>query len=124
MSQRKHWRAPPPVQQRAKALRREQSPIERKLWARLRQKQLYGLKFRRQHPIGRFIVDFYCPAHKLIVEIDGRSHDERLAYDGERTAWLESQGYRVIRFTNEQVVRECHAVLEEIARVCGKEPPP
>ena len=78
MSQYKHWRASPPVQQRARELRREQSPIERKLWAQLRRKQLHGLKFRRQHPIGRFIVDFYCPAHKLIVEIDGAGLVEQI----------------------------------------------
>ena len=124
MTQSKHWRATQTIQERAKRLRREQTPMERKLWERLRGKQLYGLKFRRQHPIDRFIVDFYCPAHKLVIEIDGRSHDEQLSHDEKRTVWLEKLGYKVIRFTNDQIGRHCDAVLGEIGRVCGVEPPP
>jgi len=104
---------------RARELRREQTPLERKLWSRLRGKQLNGLKFRRQHPLGRYIVDFCCVAHGLVLELDGDSHTEQIEYDAERTVWLESQGFRVIRFTNRQVERQMDAVLAEIARQCG-----
>ena len=118
MTQRRRWRTTEAIQQRARDLRREQTPAERKLWARLRRKQFYGLKFRRQHPIGPFIVDFCCVAHKLIVEIDGPSHNAQLEYDEARTARLEEQGYKVVRYTNEQVHRHLDAVLAEIARQC------
>jgi very-short-patch-repair endonuclease len=118
MTQRKRWRTTEAVQQRARELRREQTPAERRLWARLRRKQLYGLRFRRQHPIGSFIVDFCCVAHKLVVEIDGHSHGAQVEYDETRTAWLEERGYKVVRFTNDQVHRHLDAVLAEIARQC------
>ena len=118
MTQRKRWRTTEAIQQRARELRREQTPAEQKLWTRLRRKQLYGLKFRRQHPIGPFIVDFCCVAHKLVVEIDGPSHDAQAEYDEARTARLVEQGYKVVRFTNEQVQHHLDAVLAEIARQC------
>jgi len=102
----------------AHALRRSQPSAEQKLWARLRAGQLAGLKFRRQHPIGRFIADFCCPAHRLIIEIDGDSHAERATYDAARTAWLEEQGYRVIRFLNDDVQHRLEAVLEAIVAEC------
>ncbi|MBL7202570.1 MAG: endonuclease domain-containing protein [Anaerolineae bacterium] len=114
----RRWRTTEAVQERARQLRSEQTPTERRLWARLRQRQVYGLRFRRQHPIGRFIVDFCCISHKLVIEIDGRTHDTQMAYDEARTEWLEGQGYRVIRFTNDQVEREIDGVLAEIARQC------
>ena len=100
-------------------MRRDQTPAEQRLWARLRGRQLYGLKFRRQHPIGRFIVDFCCVSHKLVIEIDGDSHASQQEYDEDRTTWLEDRGYRVIRFTNREVTLQIVAVLEEIARKCG-----
>ena len=114
-------RTDPAILARARESRREMTHQERKLWARLRAKQLYGLKFRRQHPIGRFILDFYCHQHKLAVEIDGPTHaePEQIAYDAARTAWLEERGLRVIRFTNRDVDSNLEVVLEEIARVCG-----
>ena len=118
MTQRRRWRTTEAVQQRARELRKEQTPAEQKLWARLRRKQLHGLRFRRQHPIGPFIVDFCCVAHKLVVEIDGHSHAEQIEYDEARTARLEEQGYKVVRFNNEQVHRHLDAVLTEIARQC------
>ena len=118
MTHRRRWRTTEAIQQRARDLRREQTPAERKLWARLRRKQFYGLKFQRQHPIGLFVVDFCCVAHKLIVEIDGPSHNAQLEYDEARTARLEEQGYKVVRCTNEQVHRYLDAVLAEIARQC------
>ena len=121
MTHHRRWRTTAAIQERAQQLRQEQTPAEQQLWARLRHKQLYGLKFRRQHPIGRFIVDFCCLSHALVIEVDGDSHSAQEAYDQERTAWLEDRGYRVIRFTNRQVERQIDAVLDEIARVCGVE---
>ena len=119
MTRPKRWRTTEAVQQRARQLRRAQTPAEQKLWARLRRKQLYGLRFRRQHPIGRFIADFCCVAHRLVIEIDGPSHGAQVEYDETRTAWLEARGYRVIRFTNEQIDRRMDDVLAEVARQCG-----
>ena len=76
---------------------------EQQLWARIRGRKLEGWKFRRQHPIGEYIVDFACPAARLVVELDGYSHgfDERINYDESRQRWLESQGYKVLRFSGD-----------------------
>jgi very-short-patch-repair endonuclease len=119
MTQHKRWRTTESTQKRAKELRRDQTPAEQRLWAQLRRKHLYGLKFRRQHPIGRFIVDFCCISAKLVIEIDGDSHASQRDYDRDRTAWLKDRGYRVIRFTNREVTRQLDAVLETIVRECG-----
>jgi very-short-patch-repair endonuclease len=85
---------------RARYLRKNMTLTEWRLWLKLRGRQLDGWKFRRQHPIGEYIVDFYCPAARLVVELDGSSHDDGTAFDygQRRQAWLESQGYRVLRF--------------------------
>lgn len=91
-NRKKPIRASRPIRQRARELRQELTPAERKLWAALRNKKLNGLKFRRQHPIDRFIVDFYCAAHKLVVEVDGDIHDTQPERDAERSALLEQQG--------------------------------
>jgi very-short-patch-repair endonuclease len=112
MDQRR--RIHPETRARARELRRNQTPMERRLWRHLRRRQLGGLRFRRQHPIGRFIVDFYCAAHRLVVEVDGESHDYRVAYDEERTAWLEVRGYRVLRFSNRNVRDDLEGVVEHI----------
>jgi len=98
-------------------LRRGQTPIEERLWRELRSRRLAGLKFRRQHTIGNFIVDFYCADKKLVVEIDGDSHADQIKYDEKRTKWLEYQGYRIIRFTNREVLNQLPAVLEKIMQV-------
>jgi very-short-patch-repair endonuclease len=97
------------------------TPQERKLWARLRNRQLYGIRFRRQHPIDRFVVDFFCYGHRLAIEIDGDTHfgPEQEAADGLRTERLRRLGVRVIRFTNREVDGNLEAVLNEIARQCG-----
>ena len=80
--------------------------------------------FRRQYPVGSFIVDFFCPASKLVIEVDGDSHAEQPEYDAERTRWLEQQKrYRVIRFTNEEVHRNIEAVVDAITAAL-KAPPP
>ena len=103
---------------RARELRQEMTYQERKLWARLRGRQLHGRKFRRQHPIHRFVLDFYCHGHKLVIEIDGPSHaePEQQIYDRARTEWLEGQGLRVIRFSNREVDGNIEGVLEAIAQ--------
>jgi very-short-patch-repair endonuclease len=76
------------------------SGTELRVWIRLRGRKLDGWKFRRQHPIGPYYVDFYCPAAKLVIEIDGPSHDDEWsAYDARRQAWLEAEGLKVIRFS-------------------------
>ncbi|MEO6064120.1 MAG: endonuclease domain-containing protein [Thermoflexales bacterium] len=108
---------------RARALRRRQSTPEARLWQALRNRQLAVFKFRRQHPIGRYIVDFCCESAKLVVEVDGDSHAgaEAEARDASRTAALEGYGYRAIRFTNEDVGKRFEAVLEAIFLECARE---
>jgi len=96
-----------------KRLRVNSTDAERRLWAALRNRRLQGYKFRRQHPIGRFVVDFACTRHRLIVEADGGQHAENEA-DERRTAWLESQGWRVIRFWNPDILRNPEGVVTMI----------
>jgi very-short-patch-repair endonuclease len=112
--------ATPPVLARdqARALRAAQTEVERRLWQRLRNRQLNGMKFRRQHPLGSYIADFFCLDARPIIELDGSQHGqerERRA-DDRRTEYLESQGYRVLRFWNEEVLDNMDGVLEVIAR--------
>jgi very-short-patch-repair endonuclease len=116
----RRWRTAEAIQQRAKELRRNPTPAERKLWMKLRGKQLCDLKFRRQHPIDRYIVDFCCVARKLAIEIDGHSHGSQVEYDRARTAYLQDRGYTVVRFTNRQVLSQLDAVLAEILRHCDE----
>lgn len=111
-------RISPAIRQRSRELRRPQTPTEQALWGILRSRQAGGLKFRRQHPIGKFIVDFYCPEARLVIEIDGDSHAGQAEYDQARTDWLQAQGYRVIRFTNHDVRENISAVLESILEHC------
>ena len=99
----------------AERLRREATPAERRLWSRLRDRRFLNLKFRRQAPVDRFIVDFICVEAKLIVEIDGAQHGSRLAADQRRTEILESMGYLVLRFWNNDVLTNLNGVLELIA---------
>lgn len=87
---------------RARTLRRNMTPPERRLWALLRRKR-FNVRFRPQHPIGPYFADFYCHSHRLIIEIDGQTHDYTVEQDQCRTEWLESQGYRILRFSNEQI---------------------
>ena len=101
---------------RARQLRREQTPAEALLWEHLRNRRLKGLKFRRQHPVGRFVADFYCAQHHLIVEVDGAVHERQREYDELRTEELTRDGYRVLRFTDSQVERNLEWVLEQIAK--------
>lgn len=100
----------------AKELRANATEMERKRWALLRRKQLSGVRFRRQQPIGPYIADFFCSAAKLVVELDGDQHglDRQRARDAARTAWLEARGYRVLRFSNGDVFGKPDVVLEGI----------
>jgi very-short-patch-repair endonuclease len=104
----------PEIEAAARHLRRNMTPAEKKLWEALKAKQLGGLKFRVQHPVGPFILDFYCPARKLVVELDGSAHEEQADYDEARTQQLEDYGYRVIRFRNDEVLTDLPSVLEQI----------
>ncbi|AFZ43617.1 hypothetical protein PCC7418_1426 [Halothece sp. PCC 7418] len=108
--------------EKAKAMRKNPTPAERKLWQFLR---TFPLKMWRQKPIDNFIVDFYCPKLKLVIEVDGEGHFTRdgMAYDAERTKVLEGYGLRVVRFTNDQVLREFEAVCEEIMGFIPPSPP-
>jgi very-short-patch-repair endonuclease len=94
-------------------LRKESTPAEIKLWSRIRNNSL-GVSFRRQHAIGQYIVDFCSPRRKLIIELDGSQHLEQREYDAERTRYLEAQGYRVLRFWNNDVMKNTDAVLQVI----------
>ena len=88
---------------------------------RLRRRQVIGLKFRRQHPLGDFIVDFYCARRKLVIEIDGGVHEGQPERDEQRMSILEDQGYRVIRFDNTEVERDIEGVLQRIVAACKGE---
>lgn len=104
----------------ARKLRREMTPAEALLWVGLRGRRLAGLKFRRQHPIGRFYADFCCVERRLVVEVDGPVHLGLEQRDAERTEMLACHGYRVVRFTNDRVLEDLDGVLEEIAAACGE----
>jgi len=112
-------RIQPAILQRSRDFRHPLTPTENKVWQAVRRRQL-GFKFRRQHPIDRFIADFYCADAKLVVEIDGDSHapPDQADYDAARTRWLEECGYRVIRFTAGQVEEDLAVVVEGIRRAC------
>jgi very-short-patch-repair endonuclease len=99
---------------KARQLRQHATDAEMLLWSRLRNRQLLNHKFRRQVPVGNYIADFVCLALKLIVDIDGGQHAERPAYDERRTAWLESKGYSVVRFWNNEVLRDLDGVVEAL----------
>lgn len=111
-------RTTPTIFHHAKVLRLNTTSAEKKLWARLRDHRLSGLGFRRQHAIGPFIVDFVCREKKLVIELDGDSHANQPEYDARRTAWLEKRGYRVQRFTNDEVHRNIETVLQTILEAC------
>jgi very-short-patch-repair endonuclease len=100
----------------ARELRGSMTDAEALLWTLIRNRHLAGAKFRRQHPVGRFILDFYCPEKKLAIELDGGQHAEALAYDRNRDDWLRTQGIRTLRFWNNQVLLETEVVAEEIYR--------
>lgn len=99
---------------RERQLRRDQTEAERVLWERLRDRRLAGFKFRRQHRIGPYYADFACAEAMLVVELDGSQHLEQVDCDAARTRFLESLGYRVLRFWNDEVMVRTEDVLEAI----------
>lgn len=105
---------------RAQRLRRNMTPPERIVWRYVRGRGLGGWKFRRQVPVGPFIVDFLCIDAGLIIEIDGPSHDERLAYDSARTDYLNRCGYHVLRISNRDVLQDIDAALSNVRRILDK----
>ena len=104
---------------RARKMRKEPTYAESVLWEKLRRKQIGGFKFRRQQPIGNFIVDFYCSDAHLVIEVDGSIHDEdeQAKYDENRQLFLEELGIQVIRFTNDAVIKETDAVIDHIMKM-------
>ena len=109
---------------RERNLRRAQTDAEIHLWRHMRNRLLGGYKFRRQHAIGKYVVDFVCEEAKLIVEIDGGQHLERAEEDRLRTGFLESLGYCVVRFWNDEALTKTDVVVGEILRVLEERPSP
>ena len=116
-----------PLWRRNTARRFRQNPTdaERKLWGLLRNRRLANWRFRRQQPIGSYFVDFFCAAAKLVIELDGSQHadDKHIVSDTERTEWLKSRGYKVLRFWNGDVLKTPDVVIETIYRTLEKSPP-
>ena len=108
---------------KARSLRSNPTDAELQLWYRLRRRQIHGVQFYRQKPIGKYIVDFYAPAAKLVIELDGAQHLEpgQAKYDAQRTRDLEQQGLKVVRFDDRQVLLETESVLEGISH-CVENP--
>ena len=101
---------------RARQMRREDTRAEKRAWTQLKNRRTLGLKFRRQVPIDRYIVDFYCHEIRVIVEIDGGAHDKpgQAEWDAERNHWLEGLGYRVLHITNDEILNHPNSLLEMI----------
>src|SRR6187549_2674631 len=112
----------PKMMQRAGELRQNQTEAEARLWSRLRAHRMAGVQFRRQHAIGDYIVDFCSPRRKLIIELDGSQHLDQAEYDLERTQYLETKGYRVLRFWNNDVMNDIDIVLNTIWNEINKVP--
>jgi len=108
----------PKMLERAKKLRREMTPAERILWKQLKANRLNGLHFRRQQVVHGYFPDFYCHQHELIVELDGGIHEFQKEYDAEREAYLILLGFRIIRFKNEEVMKNLKGVLQKIVDEC------
>jgi very-short-patch-repair endonuclease len=104
----------PEIEAAARNMRRNMTPAEQVLWEALKGRQVAGLKFRCQHPVGPFILDFYCPARKLVVEVDGGVHDGQAEYDEARTQQLNDYGYQVLRFRNDEVLNNLDSVLVRV----------
>jgi very-short-patch-repair endonuclease len=115
-----HRKVPPHLRQHARRMRSAMTEAELKLWNELRAHRLMGLAFRRQMPVGGYIADFACPEHKLIVEVDGSQHAENETYDLARTAYLEGQGWQVVRFWNDDVLHDIDNVCMHILRLIAR----
>jgi adenine-specific DNA-methyltransferase len=105
---------PEDIRTYAREMRQGMTDAEALLWQLLRNRRVAGAKFRRQHPVGRYILDFYCDELKLGVELDGGQHGDAIAYDEKRDEWLRMQGIRILRFWNNQMLAETEAVMEAI----------
>jgi very-short-patch-repair endonuclease len=105
---------------RARTLRQNMTEAERRVWQVLRSQQMKGFKFRRQVPIGRYIADFVCHEARLIVEIDGGQHDRSSPREAERTGFLQNQGYRIVRFWNNEILANLEGVHQTIADELGR----
>ena len=116
------YNAKPHIFEKAKALRKNMTSPEMKLWEKLKEKKVLGLRFRPQHPIDIFIADFYCHPIKLVIEVDGKIHknSDQREYDIGRTAELNYWEIEVIRFTNEEIENNINKVIEKIERICIK----
>src|ERR1700704_4440046 len=101
--------------ERSRRLRRDVTDVERRMWYKLRNAQIDGASFRRQHPAGRYILDFYCPALQLAIELDGGQHAQASAQDRQRDEWLCERGVTLLRFWNSDVTENLSGVLEVIA---------
>jgi very-short-patch-repair endonuclease len=101
--------------ERARRLRRDATDVERRLWQKLRKAQIDGASFRRQHAAGNYILDFYCPALQLAIELDGGQHAQAAVRDRRRDEWLAQRGVTVLRFWNSDVTQNLSGVLEVIA---------
>jgi very-short-patch-repair endonuclease len=112
-----------PVWNKARELRNDSTDAERKLWQHLRSRQINGIKFRRQYPIAGYIADFAAPCIRLVIELDGGQHLLRTEYDQRRTERMQCNGYRVLRFWNDDVLLRTEQVLSEIFRVADSTPP-
>jgi very-short-patch-repair endonuclease len=108
--------------ERVRTLRHNAPFPERLLWGRLRSGRLAGIKFRRQHTIEPYIIDFYCHESRLAIELDGDSHAGRASYDADRTAALNKAGVRVLRIANDDVLRDLDSVLAIILQECSRKP--
>jgi very-short-patch-repair endonuclease len=109
-----YFRAKPGTLETARMLRRRMTETETLLWEKLKARQILGLRFRRQHPIDIFIVDFYCHKARLVIEIDGEIHSQQVNYDDGREAEIEKYDIKVIRFTNFEVINEIDKVINII----------
>ena len=107
----------------ARNLRKRLTNTERFLWSKIRARQIEGCNFRRQTPIGKYIVDFVCHEQRVIVEVDGGQHSENVEQDFIRDKWLREQGYRILRFWNNEVLTNIEGVLEVIRDNCKSHPP-
>ena len=122
----KFLRNDPALKQRRRELRCNQSDAERALWAKVRSKQFFGMKFFRQYSIGPYILDFYCPTAKLAVELDGGQHNQgdKIEHDVVRSDYLKAQGIDVVRFWNNEVLLDIESVLSKLElRVTPLHPP-
>ena len=108
----------------AKVMRSAQTPVEERLWYFLRADRFLGLKFKRQKPLGPYIVDFICMERGLVVELDGGQHGDQVTYDREHDAWLAGQGFTVLRFWNHDVMNQIESVLERIRQFVEASSPP